>query len=213
MGSFSHSGLSPYNDANNAAIIQFLLDCCIDKNILVVGDFNLPFLRWDESGDIAEGYITPLDRSFYESFLMAGLSQIVTQPTFASSGNILDLILVSNSEMVGDYYVLPPLPRCHHSPVLVDLYLPSISTSSTVIPARLWSKGNYSAISRELKGLDWNLCSRVCWLRNVMRYFLMLLIVWLSYSYQKNQKTIILAGSLGILKHFLGLHVVSRTSL
>ena len=86
-----------YNQANYLILIQFLLNCCVDKNILVVWDFGLPSLRWDDSGDISEGYITPLDRSFYESLLIAGLSQIVTQQTFPSSGNMLELILVSNS--------------------------------------------------------------------------------------------------------------------
>ena len=62
-----------YNEEKNAALIQFFLDCCVDKNILVVWIliYLILSLRWDESGDISESYNTPLDRSFYESFLMA----------------------------------------------------------------------------------------------------------------------------------------------
>ena len=39
------------------------------------------------------------------------------------SGNILDLILVPNTEVLGDLDVLSPLPRCKHSPVAAGIFL------------------------------------------------------------------------------------------
>ena len=142
-------------DEENGTLARFVVDFSANRNVLMLGDFNLPSLRWNESGGVADGYITPLDRSFYESFLEAGLTQIVHLPTFVASGNTLDLILVSNSEMVGDLEVLPPLPHCQHCPVVVRLFLADTQDTSVRSTVRLWSKGNYPAICRELEGVDW----------------------------------------------------------
>ena len=139
---------------DNEELSRFLIDFCCSRNVVVLGDFNLPSLKWSTDHVLPDGYIPRIDRLFFESFLEAGLVQIVEDPTFVSSGNILDLILVSNHEMVGDVSVGAPLPRCHHCPVLADLYL-STSVTSVEKYVRLWSKGNYAAISRELGGVGW----------------------------------------------------------
>ena len=45
------------------------------------------------------------------------------------SGNIFDLILVSNTEDVGNLKVLSPLPHCKHSPVVVDFFMLVVLTN------------------------------------------------------------------------------------
>ena len=60
----------------------------------------------------------------------SGLTQIVYEPTIMTSGNTLDLILVSNTEMIGDVSVVSPLPRCCHCPVVVDIYISSPNVES-----------------------------------------------------------------------------------
>ena len=47
----------------------------------------------------------PLDRPFYEVFLESGLTQLVSDPTYVS-GNTLDLIFISNTEVVDNLEVL-----------------------------------------------------------------------------------------------------------
>ena len=82
---------------------------------------------------------------------------MVHEPTFVASGNILDLVISSDLEMVGDVSVLPPLPNCHHSPVAVEIYVPG-ACDSLQIPGtgvRLLFKGNYDAINCELLLIDW----------------------------------------------------------
>ena len=144
-------------ESDNSQLLQFLADFCLDKNVLVFGDFNLPTLRWlsDQESDV--GYVTPLDSSFSDAFMMVGLNQLVHEPTFVASGNILDLVLSSDLEMVGDVFVLPPLPNCQHSPVVVEMYVPGVGDSLQVpdTGVRLWFKGNYDAICRELLLIDW----------------------------------------------------------
>ena len=146
-----------YDNQANDVLKQFILDFCFDKGVIVLGDFNLSSLRWSEQGDLLEGYVRPLDQEFYEVFLEVGLRQIVCQPTFALSGNTLDLVLVSNAESVGNVEVLPPLPQCHHAPVLVDLCMDEVLDCAEEKYIRLWHKGNYAAICSELESLDWSL--------------------------------------------------------
>ena len=145
-----------YDEQENYVLKQFIVDFCFGKNVLILGDFNLPSLRWNEEGELAEGYIRPLDLEFYEAFLEVGLTQSVSMPTFALSGSILDLIFVSNAEMVGSIEVLPPFPRCHHSPVLVDLCLEDTLDPPAEKYIRLWNKGNYVAVCNELESMDWD---------------------------------------------------------
>ena len=85
----------------------------------MLGDFNLPSIKWDDS--VLPSRATSFDHSFYEKFLEIGLTQLVFEPTFTTSNSILDIILVSNSEKVGDVAILPPLPKFQHCPVVVDL--------------------------------------------------------------------------------------------
>ena len=50
------------------ALSLFLVDFCVGKDVIVVGDFNLPSLRWNATGEMSDGYVKPIDRSFYEVF-------------------------------------------------------------------------------------------------------------------------------------------------
>ena len=60
------------------------------------------------------------DASFSSMFDILGLTQWVTEPTFPRSGNILDLVLTTESDRVGDVFVLPLPPVCDHCSVLCD---------------------------------------------------------------------------------------------
>ena len=76
--------------------------------------------------------------------------QLVFEPTFIASNNILDLIFVSNTEIVGDVVVLPPHPKCQHCPVAVDLYT-EVNDNSNSVKIRLWNKRNYAAVNEQLE--------------------------------------------------------------
>ena len=58
------------------------------------------------------------------------LTHLVGDLTYVQSGNVMDLILVSNTEVVGNLEVLSQLPqilsllpRRKHSPVVVEIFL------------------------------------------------------------------------------------------
>ena len=46
--------------------------------------------------------------------------------------------------------ILPPLPKCQHCPVVVDLFT-EVNDNSNSVNVRLWNKGNYAAINDELE--------------------------------------------------------------
>ena len=93
---------------------------------------------------------------FYDRFLLLGLVQIVHQPTFVPSGNVLDLVLASDAEPVGEAAVAALLPGCHHSPVVFSY---QVNFEACVVESRtmrLWFKGNYGMIREKLCLVDWD---------------------------------------------------------
>ena len=147
-----------YDDVQNNLLLKFICDFCVDKEVIMQGDFNLPSLNW-ELHDIFSQYVAPLDNSFYESFINAGLTQVVRESTHFPSGNILDLFFTSNSERVGSYIVLPPLPGCSHSPVICSYVFQNLNlftSHSENSKNRLWTKGRYDIMASILNGVDWD---------------------------------------------------------
>ena len=64
----------------------------------------------------------------------------------------------SDGDVVGDVFTLPPLPGCHHCPVVFQFF-PHDRASVSLLPAesvRLWSKGNFKAINIFLMTMDWD---------------------------------------------------------
>ena len=136
------------------ALVDFLLDFCLGREVLLMGDFNLPTIQW--GNDLICNGLSNIDRYFYQCFTSLGLSQWVIEPTFYPSGNILDLILTTDDDRVGDVYVLPPLPRCGHSPILCSYVFQGTSPPERDLSYRLWHKGNYTSITRHLSLIDWD---------------------------------------------------------
>ena len=83
----------------NTCLLNFLLNFCPGKEVVVMGNFNLPTIDW--SSDIFDGYIRPIDMQFLDCFSSLGLLQWIREPTFLLSDNILDLVLTSEEDCVG----------------------------------------------------------------------------------------------------------------
>ena len=145
-----------YDEVQNLQLREFLLEFCLDKEVIVLGDFNLPSLKWSSSNPIG-GYVSPVDASFFDIFSLLGLHQLVDEPTFALSSNVIDLILVSERESVFQVFLLPPLPGCHHSPVICDYTWCNDQMIDTEVMTyrRLWHKGRYAEMSESLDLIDW----------------------------------------------------------
>ena len=148
----------PSNSVNdNEQVCSFISDFCTGKEVIVLGDLNLPNLNW--MNDDPSSCASPMERNFFDLFTSLGLTQWVTEPTYPRSGNILDLILTSESDRVGLIEVIAPLPGCDHCPTAFDYVFsnqldPAPNSAPTV--QRAWHKGRYRAISRSLETTNWD---------------------------------------------------------
>ena len=143
-----------YSENENAVLLDFLYNFCTGKELIIMGDFNLPTIKW--GNDLAYDGISNSDLRFYHCFLSLGLNQWVHESTYYISGNILDLVFSSEEDRVGDVKVCPPFPNCAHCPVLFDYIIQDHSQSQEPIVQRLWHKGNYNQIRSYLAGIDWD---------------------------------------------------------
>ena len=145
-----------YEISENRVLIEHMQAFCSDKEVVILGDFNLPSLAWDSDNLFDNLY--PTDRLFLETFLSLGLTQFVRQSTFPRSGNILDLILATDPDQVGMIEVFPPLPGCDHCPTLCDYLFDAFSlpTTCTAQFVRKWHKGKYNRISSSLDDINWD---------------------------------------------------------
>ena len=122
------------------------------NEICVMGDFNLPGLAWNDR--YVTRNATPHERDFYNMFNDLGLIQIVGFPTFLSSGNILDLILLTEEDRYAALKFSQPFPRCGHVIIQFDYVYNSVKKDET---SRWdWARGNYPAITEAFFETDWD---------------------------------------------------------
>ena len=145
--------------ADNGSLIGFLDQFLLHKEVLILGDFNLPSIKWNSSSPDSQA--SRLDRLFFDHFTVLGLKQYVTEPTFISSSNILDLVLSTESDRITNLNIFPPFPNCGHVIVTIDYVFQSdISQHSMDTPLNRiynWSRGKYDKMIASLERIDWDL--------------------------------------------------------
>ena len=146
---------------HNEALLDTLITVCSRGESVLMGDFNLPSLKWD-SPPLSAHYVTPIDNMFLDCFDSLGLTQWVCEPTYPRSSNILDLFFTTDPDRVGQVQVPPPLPKCDHCPVLIDFIYQGYPTADPApcleisCGTRHWERGKYGIMSRELALYDWD---------------------------------------------------------
>ena len=101
----------------NQSLLNFLLHSCADKEVLILGDFNLPSISWGDERTVSP---SAADGAFLDMFNTIGLTQWVSEPTFPRSSNVLDLILTSEEDRIGRVGVSPPPPGCDHCSIFCE---------------------------------------------------------------------------------------------
>lgn len=147
------------NNEANESLRTFIGTFCPEKEVIILGDFNLPSLKWNNL-NISE-HASPFDHSFLNTFTNLSLTQWIDQPTFFPSSNILDLVLTSESDRVLEVQIDPPFPACHHalivfSYLIVAQDLGSKTKYDDIGLKRDWYKGNYKKINIEIKNVEWD---------------------------------------------------------
>lgn len=97
------------------ALRNFIYHFSLGKELILLGDFNLPSIRWHEP--IPDAQPTQIDTLYFDFFTTLGLHQQVFSPTFVVSGNVLDFELTSEHDRVTTLAISPPFPNYCHTPV------------------------------------------------------------------------------------------------
>ena len=140
----------------NTLLISFLLDKCVNKELILIGDFNLPTLRWS-CGDQPLRAVSSSDSRFLDAFNTLGLTQWIEEATFPRSGNILDLIFTTETDRISEIDVRPPPPGCDHASIHCQYTFDKEVQTPAYSPLRiLWYRGRYDLISRSLTDIDWD---------------------------------------------------------
>ena len=139
--------------------------CSVDWPAVIVGDFNLPSINWSHVEQLS---ISSKEMTFVDGCDSNGLVQLVNFPTH-SSGNTLDLLLVSNPELVDRlFHADPSVPSDHHV-IGFDL----IYNTTPYFPPRTplnFRKMNCIAIAEYLDAVNWRSLFSSC--RNVNDMYL-----------------------------------------
>ncbi|GMT32459.1 hypothetical protein PFISCL1PPCAC_23756, partial [Pristionchus fissidentatus] len=118
--------------------------------IIVMGDFNIPNLKWPLDD---EKEYNGLEGDFKDFLEMANMTQLVDKPT--RDNNFLDLLLTNGDELIRNVEILPEIGNSDHRTIEFQL---SISHKPPkCINRRNFSKGNYQTINSILAKINWSL--------------------------------------------------------
>ena len=139
----------------NQALIDFIFNSCADKEVIILGDFNLPSISW--SNLLPCGPSSATDIKFLDMFSTLGLTQWISECTFPRSGNVLDLILTSEHDRISTVYVQPPPPGCDHCSVHCEyVFDMEVELLSHHVQRLLWHRGQYGRMNSVLDDTDWD---------------------------------------------------------
>ena len=119
-----------------------------------VGDFNMPYIDWDNG----EAMTDQLGKSLYECSLELFLKQNVTQPTRNKPGqtsSLLDLIFTNDENLVICVSHVAPLGKSDHDVLLFQMNLHV--TKNTPKDTLCYNKGNYDEFRHSISSYNWNI--------------------------------------------------------
>ena len=120
----------------------------LNECYIVLGDFNLPDIKWD----VPSAPKTHKQENFMCAFLEHGLAQCVTEPTRGDA--ILDLIFESKPSTVMNVIVSNSVDKSDHNTVWFDLNMPTEAKPSAEKFA--WHKMDHAGIMVALEMTNWS---------------------------------------------------------
>ena len=138
------------------------------KDLLILGDFNLPCIRWNTSLPASyQNKIMTECADILKTFMDTNmLTQYIHQPTRLN--NILDLVLSNNSHLV-KHVEIKDTELSDHRMVTVQSNLgikPTHTTKPAFIPHTYRNlnifKANFNEINKHLEAVDWDSLHSIC---------------------------------------------------
>ena len=119
---------APHADINYVHALCLCLDELLHVNYsaVILGDFNFPLISWNKV------VLAPESReyAFYECCMNNGLSELINQPTYINSSNILDLLLTNDHESIYDVSVSEPFSTSDHASIMYKMHFQPSRTNS-----------------------------------------------------------------------------------
>ena len=137
---------SPHSSSANDERLCDLVKSLRGKFVMV-GDFNYPRIRWATGGSDAKG------RAFYETVVERCMTQHVETSTHIS-GNVLDLILSSDDDLVTNVQMEGRLGMSDHEMIVATIAIEPIRTLECKY-ARDFRKANYVEMRGHMARVDW----------------------------------------------------------
>ena len=150
-GRFSELGLFVINRSPNSSRENDDALCAsmrqMNGRFVIVGDLNFPGIRWATGGSDAKG------RAFYDTVEDKHMSQHVEESTHIS-GNLLDLVISSEDEVVRDVQMEGRLATSDHKLIEAELLL-EVPPSQSSDHVRDYGRGDYAEMRRRAGNIDW----------------------------------------------------------
>ena len=131
---------------NDIKLCEWIRSMPDNQERVIMGDLNYPGIDWENGASDARG------RAFYETCMDAFLVQHVSDETH-HSGNILDLVLTDDEEMVREIRMVGKIGSSDHEAMTVDVAFGS-KYEVRERWRRNYDRGDYEKMRRELS-LDW----------------------------------------------------------
>ena len=137
---------SPNSDNENIDKLCELVQT-MDNNTFMIGDFNFPGIRWNDKMADSKG------RKFLNTIIENNIHQAVEEPTHIK-GNILDLVLTKNPELIVDLSVLDNLSKSDHNMILLEIQT-NVSKNTTNEKIFDWNKADFNGIKNGMSEVNW----------------------------------------------------------
>ena len=119
----------------------------MNGNYILVGDFNFPGIKWEMGGSDAKG------RAFYDTIEDMHMTQHVEEPTHIS-GNLLDLVISSDENMVRDVRMEGRLAASDHELIEVEFLL-DVKQNHGIEYVRDYARGDFIEMRRCMMNIQW----------------------------------------------------------
>ena len=139
---------SPNSSKENTSELCQLLEKTKENNFnVLIGDFNLPDIDWNNST------AGPKGKSFLECADSKFLTQVVTMATH-KHGNVLDLILTNRPDQIRSVDDIGRLGDSDHSILKVQIEA-NLRYSETNQKIPVWRKANVQAMKEDMDCINW----------------------------------------------------------
>ena len=134
---------------------------------MIVGDFNIPEIDWNLwTTSKSENHFSYL---FLENLRDNFLEQPITKPTrwlHDTSGNVLDLCLIDNKDIVKEMDITTRLGNSDHLCIEIELIFP-VLTENISTKRRNFYRGDYKSLNSKLTDINWEVMEEMnveqCW--------------------------------------------------